>query len=68
MLDSAKQTVLHILKQIKLIHNFFLQVNEAYDEVDEQKKDTAQWKNKYKEVQVFINFLLIFLFLNMSLE
>jgi len=26
-------------------------VNEAYDEVDEQKKDTAQWKNKYKKVQ-----------------
>merc|ERR1711892_660940 len=26
-------------------------INEAYDEVDEQKKDTAQWKNKYKKVQ-----------------
>eukprot|EP00092_Neocalanus_flemingeri_P051581 GFUD01060062.1.p1 GENE.GFUD01060062.1~~GFUD01060062.1.p1 ORF type:complete len:1100 (-),score=343.06 GFUD01060062.1:284-3319(-) len=26
-------------------------VNEAYDEVDEQKRDTAQWKSKYKKVQ-----------------
>ena len=27
-------------------------MNEAYEEVDENKKDSAQWKNKYKKVQV----------------
>ena len=27
-------------------------VNEAFEEVDENKKDSAQWKNKYKKVQV----------------
>ena len=27
-------------------------LNEAYEEVDEQKRDSAQWKNKYKKVQV----------------
>merc|ERR1712128_354703 len=27
-------------------------INEAYDEVDEQKKDTAQWKNKYKKFRM----------------
>merc|ERR1719278_2530202 len=25
-------------------------LNEAYDEVDDIKKDSAQWKNKYKKV------------------
>ena len=27
-------------------------LNEAYDEVDDIKKDSAQWKNKYKKVHV----------------
>ena len=27
-------------------------INEAFEEVDENKKDSAQWKNKYKKVQV----------------
>ena len=27
-------------------------INEAYEEVDEQKRDSAQWKNKYKKAQV----------------
>ena len=27
-------------------------LNEAYEEVDEQKRDSAGWKNKYKKVQV----------------
>ena len=27
-------------------------LNEAYEEVDEQKRDSAQWKNKYKKAQV----------------
>ena len=27
-------------------------LNEAYDEVEDVKKDSAQWKNKYKKVQV----------------
>ena len=27
-------------------------LNEAFEEVDENKKDSAQWKNKYKKVQV----------------
>jgi len=26
-------------------------LNEAYEEADDQKRDTAQWKNKYKKVQ-----------------
>merc|ERR1719189_1749238 len=26
-------------------------INEAYEEVDEQKRDSAQWKNKYKKAQ-----------------
>ena len=30
-------------------------INEAYEEVDENKKDSAQWKNKYKKVQVSTN-------------
>ena len=27
-------------------------LNEAYEEADEIRKDSAQWKNKYKKVQV----------------
>ena len=27
-------------------------LNEAYEEVDDQKRDSAQWKNKYKKAQV----------------
>ena len=27
-------------------------INEAFEESDENKKDSAQWKNKYKKVQV----------------
>ena len=30
-------------------------LNEAFEEVDENKKDSAQWKNKYKKVQVQSN-------------
>merc|ERR1719342_834262 len=26
-------------------------LNEAYEEVDENKRDSAQWKNKYKKAQ-----------------
>merc|ERR1719342_1916828 len=26
-------------------------INEAYEEVDENKRDSAQWKNKYKKAQ-----------------
>lgn len=29
-------------------------INEAYEEVDENKRDSAQWKNKYKKAQVGI--------------
>lgn len=29
-------------------------LNEAYEEVDDQKRDSAQWKNKYKKAQVKI--------------
>ena len=57
MILQSKQPCID-LKKIKVNHNFFLQINEAYDEVDEQKKDTAQWKNKYKKVQVFVCFFL----------
>ena len=27
-------------------------LNEAYEESDDQKRDSAQWKNKYKKAQV----------------
>ena len=30
-------------------------LNEAYEEVDDQKRDSAQWKNKYKKAQVYSN-------------
>ena len=34
-------------------------INEAYEEVDEQKRDSAQWKNKYKKAQVSRNIYII---------
>ena len=35
-------------------------INEAYEEVDEQKRDSAQWKNKYKKAQVSRNIYIIY--------
>ena len=36
-------------------------INEAYEEVDENKRDSAQWKNKYKKAQVFFSILTSYL-------
>ena len=40
-------------------------LNEAFEEVDENKKDSAQWKNKYKKVQVssfYQNYIIVYLY------
>ena len=60
-LDEAKRRLVSQheddLEQMMMIKKQMeKKLNEAYEEVDEQKRDSAQWKNKYKKVQVRIVF------------
>jgi len=55
-LDEAKRRLVSQheddLEQMMMIKKQMeKKLNEAYEEVDEQKRDSAQWKNKYKKVQ-----------------
>lgn len=58
-LDEAKRRLVNQheedLEQLMTIKKQMdKKLNEAYEEVDDQKRDSAQWKNKYKKAQVKI--------------